>query len=43
VDTGKIKTTLAETFGMINAANLKRDHAVLESGQAKGKTMLEGF
>jgi NADPH:quinone reductase len=43
VDGGKIKTTLAENFGMINAANLKRAHAMLESGRAKGKIVLEGF
>jgi zinc-binding alcohol dehydrogenase family protein len=43
VDTGVIKTTLAERFGTINAANLKRAHALLESNSAKGKIVLEGF
>jgi zinc-binding alcohol dehydrogenase family protein len=43
VDAGTIKTTLAEHFGAINAANLKRAHALLESGRAKGKIVLEGF
>lgn len=43
VDTGKIKTTLADTFGVINAANLRRAHALIESGKAKGKIVLEGF
>lgn len=43
VDTGKIKTTLADTFGVINAANLRRAHALIESGRAKGKIVLEGF
>ncbi len=43
VDAGKLRTTLAETFGPINAANLKRAHALLESGKAKGKIVLEGF
>jgi zinc-binding alcohol dehydrogenase family protein len=43
VDKGEIRTTLAETFGPINAANLKRAHALLESGHAKGKIVLEGF
>jgi len=28
---------------VINAANLKRAHATLESGTAKGKIVLEGF
>ena len=43
VDSGKIRTTLSETFGTINAANLKRAHALIESGAAKGKIVLEGF
>lgn len=43
VDAGKVRTTLAETFGIINAANLKRAHTLLESGKAKGKIVLEGF
>lgn len=43
VDSGVIKTTLAERFGKINAANLKRAHALLESNRAKGKIVLEGF
>jgi zinc-binding alcohol dehydrogenase family protein len=43
VDSGVIKTTLAERFGKINAANLKRAHALLESNRSKGKIVLEGF
>ena len=43
VDAVKIKTTLGETFGTINAANLRRAHALIESGTAKGKIVLEGF
>jgi len=43
VDAGKIKTTLAENFGTINAENLKRAHALIESGKAKGKIVLAGF
>jgi zinc-binding alcohol dehydrogenase family protein len=43
VDTGVIKTTLAERFGKISAANLKRAHALIESNRAKGKIVLEGF
>ena len=34
VDAGKIRTTVAEHFGTINAANLKRAHALLETGKA---------
>jgi zinc-binding alcohol dehydrogenase family protein len=43
VDAGTLKTTLAEHFGSINAANLSRAHRLLESGSAKGKVVLEGF
>ena len=43
VDSGVLKTTLGEHFGRINAANLRRAHALLESGKAKGKIVLEGF
>ncbi|MEM9317700.1 MAG: zinc-binding alcohol dehydrogenase family protein [Pseudomonadota bacterium] len=43
IDEGKIKSTAAESFGAINAANLKRAHALLESGKSKGKIVLEGF
>ena len=43
VDAGKIKTTLGETYGRINAANLRRAHALIETGKAKGKIVLEGF
>jgi len=34
---------VGEHFGTINAANLRRAHALLESGKAKGKIVLEGF
>jgi len=43
VDTGVIKTTLGERYGAINADNLKRAHALIESNRAKGKIVLEGF
>ncbi|RYE33813.1 MAG: zinc-binding alcohol dehydrogenase family protein [Hyphomicrobiales bacterium] len=43
VDEGQIRTTLGEHFGTINAANLKRAHALIESNRAKGKIVLEGF
>ncbi|MDR3507800.1 MAG: zinc-binding alcohol dehydrogenase family protein [Caulobacteraceae bacterium] len=43
VDAGTLRTTLAERFGPINAANLRRAHALLESGRAQGKIVLEGF
>jgi len=43
VDAGKVRTTLRENLGVINAANLKRAHALLESGKAIGKVVLAGF
>ncbi len=43
VDAGTLRTTLGERFGAINAGNLRRAHALLESGRAKGKIVLEGF
>lgn len=43
VEAGQLRTTLAEHFGPINAANLRRAHALLESGRTKGKIVLEGF
>jgi zinc-binding alcohol dehydrogenase family protein len=43
VDASLIKTTVNEHFGKINAANLKRAHALIESGKSKGKIVLEGF
>ncbi|MEM8887258.1 MAG: zinc-binding alcohol dehydrogenase family protein [Bacteroidota bacterium] len=43
IDQGIIKSTLGEHFGQINAENLRKAHALLESGKAKGKIVLEGF
>ena len=43
IDKGVLRTTLDQTFGTINAANLKRAHAHLESGTARGKIVLEGW
>lgn len=43
VDDGRIVTTLAENYGAIRAANLRRAHALIESGRSKGKIVLEGF
>ena len=43
VDAGTIRTTLADNLGRINAANLRRAHAMVESGQMRGKLVLEGF
>ncbi|NBA98434.1 zinc-binding alcohol dehydrogenase family protein [Pseudomonas sp. R5(2019)] len=43
IDAGTLKTTLGEHYGSINASNLRRAHALLESGKAQGKIVLEGF
>jgi zinc-binding alcohol dehydrogenase family protein len=43
VDAGVLRTTLADHFGTINAANLRRAHALIESGKARGKIVLSGF
>ena len=43
IDQWKIKTTLSEHFGTINASNLKLAHQLLESGKSKGKIVHEVF
>lgn len=43
VDSGVIRTTVGEHFSPINAENLRRTHALIESGKAMGKIVLEGF
>lgn len=43
VDAGSIRTTLSEDFGPINATNLRRAHALIESGRSTGKIVLSGF
>lgn len=43
VDAGVLRSTVGEHFGRINAANLRRAHALQESGTARGKLVLEGF
>ncbi|WP_296225873.1 zinc-binding alcohol dehydrogenase family protein [Ralstonia sp. UBA689] len=43
IDEGALRSTVNEQFGTINAANLKRAHAFIESNRARGKVVLEGF
>ncbi|MHC1478686.1 zinc-binding alcohol dehydrogenase family protein [Frateuria aurantia] len=43
IDAGILRTTLNQVFGSINASNLRRAHALLESQRAHGKIVLEGF
>jgi len=43
IDKGVIRTTLGDNYGAINAANLKRAHALIESNTSRGKIVLEGW
>lgn len=43
VDAGVLHTTMTARYAPINAANLKEVHALVESGTARGKLVLEGF
>jgi NADPH:quinone reductase len=43
VDAGTLVTTHTETSGRIQAADLTRAHAAIESGRTRGKIVLAGF
>ncbi|MDI4655820.1 zinc-binding alcohol dehydrogenase family protein [Xanthobacter autotrophicus] len=43
VDAGLLRTTLREQLGAITAANLRKAHALVESGRSIGKAVLVGF
>ena len=43
IDQGVLHTTLGAHFGAINAANMRSAHALVESGKARGKIVLENF
>jgi zinc-binding alcohol dehydrogenase family protein len=43
VDSGTIRTTVAENLGTINAAHLREAHSLIESGRTRGKIVLTGF
>jgi NADPH2:quinone reductase len=43
VEAGRIQSTMQMNFGVINADNLKRAHALVESGKTIGKIVLAGF
>ncbi|WP_127531770.1 zinc-binding alcohol dehydrogenase family protein [Paenibacillus kobensis] len=43
VDSGTIRTTLTEKLSPINAANLRRAHAIIETGRTLGKVVLENW
>lgn len=43
IDAGEIRTTLTHVLSPIDAANLRKAHALIESGQARGKIVIDGF
>ncbi len=43
IDAGNIRTTVSEVLSPINAANMREAHRLVETGQAKGKIVVEGF
>lgn len=43
IDAGRIRTTVSEVLSPINATNLREAHRLIETGQAKGKIVIEGF
>jgi NADPH2:quinone reductase len=43
IDAGRIRTTLDEVLKPINAENIRKAHAMVETGKAKGKIVVQGF
>lgn len=43
VDAGTIRSTLTEVLGPIDAATLKKAHALIETNKTRGKLVLAGF
>ena len=43
IDAGRIRTTLNKVLTPINAENIRAAHALIETGQAKGKIVVESF
>jgi NADPH:quinone reductase len=43
IDTGLIRSSARTNLGLINAANMKQAHALVESGKTMGKIVLSGF
>lgn len=43
IDAGKIRTTVSQILSPINAENMRKAHALVETGKAKGKIVIEGF
>ncbi|MEM7044137.1 MAG: zinc-binding alcohol dehydrogenase family protein [Pseudomonadota bacterium] len=43
INAGRIRTTVDQVLSPINAANMREAHRLIETGQAKGKIVVEGF
>ena len=43
IDARRIRTTVSKIIAPINAENLRKAHAAIEAGTARGKIVLEGF
>lgn len=43
IDAGRIRTTLSEVLTPINAENIRAAHALIETGQAKRKIVVQSF
>lgn len=43
IDAGIIRTTVSTVLSPINAENMRKAHALIEAGTAKGKIVVEGF
>jgi len=43
IDDGRIRATSTTNLGRINAENLRRAHAFIETGHVVGKITLSGF
>ena len=43
IGAGRIRTTVSEVLAPINAANMREAHRLIETGNAKGKIVVEGF
>lgn len=43
IDAGTLRSTVSQVIGPINAANLKKAHALIESQRTVGKLVLTGF
>ncbi len=43
IDAGRIRTTLSQVLSPINAENIRAAHALIETGTAKGKIVVECF